>query len=83
MSQGIEFDHIAMMKDPWSWPHLILPLKRSVPGSFPQLGVFLGEGPTVVLRSMYDLRPGDEITEQDKITYESFEACYEDGWRVD
>lgn len=77
-----EFDHVAFMKDPYRWPQLVLPVKRSVPGSFPELGVMMGDGPHVVKRSMFDLNRGP-ITEDEVLHYPTFESLYGYGWRVD
>jgi hypothetical protein len=76
-----EFDHVAFMRDPYLWPNLVLPVKRSAGGGFPALGVMFGDGPNVVKRSMFELK--EPIKEDEVLHYPTFEAIYESGWRVD
>lgn len=79
-------DDIEMMQTPDQWTHSFLPLKRTpsiLPLNHParmsgdDLGILtMGGGPTVRLGNMFKLT--DEI-----IRYDSFQAIYDAGWRVD
>lgn len=77
--------HVAMMRDEDSWPHWpILPLKRRVDGSgWPEVAVMFGDTDNgqvaVYLSSMFQ----PITTSTPKLVYDSHEAAYADGWRID
>ena len=84
MNAKEEFDHVAFMRDEYSWPHWpVLPVKTRIPGKFPAIGVILAEQGAVVYEvSMF------EVTQKNlqscKVSrYESFEELHDDGWVVD
>jgi hypothetical protein len=73
-----------MMREPLSWPMMVLPIKKRVRTGWPDFGVLRGDGPTVYLANMYEL--GSKYKNWADIetkTYDSFEAIVEDGWVVD
>ncbi len=78
MEEQEEFDDVAMMKDPFSWPHMALPVKKS----FFEIGVLIGDGPRVYLVNMWAITK-KSLTECEVKTYDSFEALHADGWAVD
>ena len=72
---------LAMMKDPYQWPLIVLPVKKK---NGP-LGVMFGPEPRVYTVSMWELakyktaKP-DDIPHQD---YLDLEGVVDDGWVVD
>ena len=62
-------DDFKMMTNPCSWPHTMLPLKKRG-----EVGVLLGNKPTVYLVNMWEL---------EKKAYDSYEEIVKDGWTVD
>lgn len=76
-----DFDHVAFMSDPFKWPHLMLPVKKPAENGAGLLcGVMLGDKPAVRLGNFWDAK---NIMEWEVMEYESYQAAYDDGWRVD
>lgn len=73
---------LEMMKDPYSWPHLVLPLKKpGAGGGWPEFGVMLAKDTNVYLCNMFDL-PRD-MSSCPKKEYTSLEEVVADGWVID
>lgn len=73
-------EEVAMMQNPMRWPQMVLPVKRS----FDDVGILLGQKPTVYLINMWELSgPLSKLEEGPKNEYPSYDAIVEDGWVVD
>lgn len=79
MPEKSKDEEIAMMQDPENWPRWpVLPLTNG--GLTGELAVLVDGYTTRV----YHANMFQRITTDTKFTtYESYEAIYDDGWRVD
>lgn len=80
-----EFDHVGFMSDPEQWPNLALPMKKYTGMGWPLLGMLIGDGPKVYIGNMFDERFIAQVRNNTAHVevYESFQAAFDDGWRVD
>lgn len=77
---------IAFMVKTKAWPLWpVLPMKRSEGGGhFPTMGFLVaGKGPAIHRGAIHAVNPGDRWDSFSREMYESFEALYAAGWRVD
>ena len=75
----------VVLSDPSTWPlRPLLPLSRNAEGDWPELGFLVATGGPVVYRgSIYDIPPGLDLSGFKSTEYETFDAVFADGWRVD
>lgn len=78
-------ESLAMMKNPVSWPQMVLPLKkRAENGGMPEMGILLGNKPTIYRVNMWELAgPLSKLEDGPKDEFASYEAIVEAGWVVD
>ncbi len=78
----IEENDVEMIDNPSSWPAFpILPLKRH---GASDLGLLIaGQGATVFLVNMYDLKAGLDVRTLPQEKHEDAQAIVKAGWIVD
>jgi hypothetical protein len=78
-------NQVAFMikSDHWPrWP--LLPMKRHHRGHLDAVGFLVtGKGPVIHRGSMYQVEPGVMWDSFSREMYESFDALYAAGWRID
>ena len=75
-------DDFKMMTNPCSWSHMVLPLKKR--GGSGEVGVLLGNKPTVYLVNIWELAGFlSKLEKGPKKEYDSYEEIVKDGWTVD
>lgn len=77
--------NLRFMKSSDKWPRWpLLPIKQRGEPGFPNVGFLVcGAGPVVHRGAIFAVNPGDRWDSFSREMYESFEALYAAGWRVD